>query len=42
MFYIAELKKLYEAVKADGGIEENDKQKITELLNQLVNILAQY
>ena len=27
MFYISEIKKLYEAVKADNSIEESDKQK---------------
>ena len=42
MFYISKLHELYEAVKADGGIEQEDKQKIVELVNQLVNILRQY
>ena len=42
MFYVSEIKKLYEAVKADSSIEENDKQKIVELVNRLVSILAQY
>ena len=42
MFYITTLKKLYESVKADGSIEECDKQKVTELVNQLINILVQY
>lgn len=42
MFYISELKKLYESVKADNSIEECDKQKIVELMNQLINILVQY
>ena len=42
MFYISEIKKLYEAVKADNSIEERDKQKIVELVNQLINILVQY
>ena len=42
MFYMSEIKKLYEAVKADSIIEENDKQKIVELVNQLINILVQY
>lgn len=42
MFYISEIKKLCEAVKADNSIEESDKQKIIELTNQLINILVQY
>ena len=42
MFYISEIKKLYEAVKADNSIEKSDKQKIIELTNQLINILVQY
>lgn len=42
MFYITTLKKLYEAVKADSSIEECDKLKIVELVNQLINILVQY
>lgn len=42
MFYISELKKLYESIKADNSIEECDKQKIVELVNQLINILVQY
>ena len=42
MFYVSEIKKLYEAVKVDRGIEESDKQKIKELVNQLLNILVQY
>ena len=42
MFYVSEIKKLYEAVKSDNSIEECDKQKIIELTNQLVCILAQY
>ena len=42
MFYVSEIKKLYEAVKADNSIEEGDKQKVIELVNQLINILVQY
>lgn len=42
MFYISEIQKLYQAVKADKTIEECDKQKIVELVNQLINILVQY
>ena len=42
MFYVTEIKRLYEAVKADSNIEEDDKQKIVELVNQLVGILAMY
>ena len=42
MFYITTLKKLYASVKADSSIEECDKQKIVELVNQLINILVQY
>jgi hypothetical protein len=42
MFYISTLKKLYESIKADNSIEADDKQKITELINKLVNILALY
>lgn len=42
MFYVSEIKKLYEAVKADNSIEEDDKEKIKELVSQLVNILVQY
>ena len=42
MFYITTLKNLYASVKADNSIEENDKQKIKELVSQLVNILVQY
>ena len=42
MFYVSEIKKLYEAVKTDNSIEECDKQKIKELVSQLVNILVQY
>ena len=42
MFYVSEIKKLYDAVKVDSSIEECDKQKIVELVNQLINILVQY
>lgn len=42
MFYISEIRKLYEAVKADSSIEDCDKQKVIELVNQLINILVQY
>ena len=42
MFYITTLKNLYASVKEDNSIEESDKQKIKELVNQLVNILVQY
>lgn len=42
MFYVSEIKRLYNAIKADNGIEECDKQKIVELVNQLINILVQY
>ena len=42
MFYITALKNLYASVKADSSIEECDKQKIVELVNQLINILVQY
>ena len=42
MFYITTLKKIYESVKADINIEESDKKKIAELINQLINILVQY
>ena len=42
MFYVSEIKKLYEAVKADNSIEECDKQKIKEFVSQLINILVQY
>ena len=36
------IQKIYKAVKSDDSIEETDKQKVTELLNQLANILALY
>ena len=42
MFYITTLKSLYASVKADSSIEECDKQKIVDLVNQLINILVQY
>ena len=42
MFYITTLKNLYASVKADSSIEECDRQKIVELVNQLINILVQY
>ena len=42
MFYITALKKIYESVKADINIEEPDKKKVVELINQLINILVQY
>lgn len=42
MFYISEIRKLYEAVKADSSIEDCDKQKVIELVNQLINIFVQY
>lgn len=42
MFYITTLKKLYKSVKSDNSIEGCDKQKIVELVNQLINILVQY
>jgi len=42
MFYLETIKKLYASIKADESIEAEDKQKITELVNQLVNILAMY
>ena len=40
--FISTLKNLYASVKADNNIEETDKQKIVELVNQLINILVQY
>lgn len=42
MFYVSEIKRLYEAVKADNSIQDCDKEKIVELVNQLINILVQY
>lgn len=42
MFYVSEIKKLCDAVKADSSIQDCDKQKIKELVNQLLNILVQY
>ena len=42
MFYMEEIQKIYKAIKSDNNIEETDKQKVTELLNQLANILALY
>ena len=42
MFYITTLRNLYASIKADSSIQECDKQKIVELVNQLINILVQY
>ena len=42
MFYVSAIKNLYEAVKADNSIEECDKQKVTELVRQLIEILVRY
>ena len=42
MFYISEIKRLYEDVKANNSIEECDKQKVTELIRQLIEILVKY
>lgn len=42
MFYISEIKKLYEAIKADSSIQDCDKEKIVELVRELIEILVQY
>ena len=42
MFYIATLKKLYESIKADNSIQDCDKEKVVELIRQLIEILVQY
>ena len=42
MFYVSEIKKLYEAVKADSSIQDCDKKKIAELVKELIEILVQY
>ena len=42
MFYMEEIQKIYKAIKSDNNIEETDRQKVTELLNQIANILALY
>lgn len=40
MFYVATLKKLYDAVKTDDGISNNDKQEILKHITTLINLLA--
>ena len=42
MFYVSEIKRLYEAVKADNSIQDCDKEKIVELVRELIEILVQY
>lgn len=42
MFYVSEIKRLYEAVKADSSIQDCDKEKIVELVRELIEILVQY
>lgn len=42
MFYISEIKRLYEDVKANNSIEGGDKQKVAELVRQLIEILIKY
>lgn len=42
MFYVSEIKRLYEAVKADNSIQDCDKEKIVELVRELIEILIQY
>ena len=42
MFYITTLKKLYESIKADNSIQDCDKEKVVELIRQLIEILVQY
>lgn len=42
MFYVSEIKRLYEAVKADSSIQDCDKEKIVKLVRELIEILVQY
>lgn len=42
MFYVSEIKRLYEAVKADSSIQDCDREKIAKLVRELIDILVQY
>lgn len=42
MFYLETIKKLYESVKNNHEIPEEEKEQIKELLNRLSNLLALY
>ena len=42
MFYISTLKKLYDAIKTDDSINENDKKELLKHITTVINILAMY
>jgi hypothetical protein len=42
MFYLETIKKLYESIKNNNEIDEQDKAKSKELLDKLANLLACY
>ena len=42
MFYLETIKKLYESIKNNPEISEEEKSKAKELLNELSNLLAMY
>ena len=42
MFYLETLKKLYENIKSNPEIPEEDKTKVKEHINELSRILALY
>lgn len=42
MFYLQTIKNLYESVKNNDEIPQEEKEKVKELLDKLSNILAMY
>jgi 3-hydroxy-3-methylglutaryl CoA synthase len=42
MFYISTLKKLYDAIKNDESINENDKKELLKHITTVINIIAMY
>ena len=40
MFYMSELKKLYDAIKTDDSIYDNDKRELLKHITTVINILA--
>lgn len=42
MFYLQTIKSLYESVKNNEEIPQEEKEKVRELIKELSNILAMY
>lgn len=42
MFYISTLKNLYNAIKNDESINENDKKELLKHITTVINIIAMY